>query len=92
MNKTQKPGHPPNAEDVFDTICGFSAGQRQVSIETEDEGLALWSYIEAVVEAETGYLERHFEVQREEHAMKVKSSMHKGVVMGISRHASEGFG
>jgi CBS domain-containing protein len=33
------------------------------------------------VETETGYLfnERHFELQREEHAMKVKSSMHKGV-------------
>jgi len=80
VNKTQKPGHPPNSEEIFDRVCGFVSGQ-QVPIETDDEGLALLSYVEAVVETETGYLfnERHFELPREEHAMKVKSSMHKGV-------------
>jgi CBS domain-containing protein len=81
IKKTQEPGHPPNAEDIFDAVSGFSSGQGQVPIESDDEGLALLSYVEAVVETETGYLfnERHFELQREEHAMKVKSSMHKGV-------------
>jgi len=79
INKTQEPGSPPNAEDVFDTICGFFSGQ--VPIETDDEGLALLSYVEAVVETETGYLfnKRHFELQRDEHVVKVSSSMHKGV-------------
>lgn len=79
INDTQKPGYPPNAEEIFDTICGFFSGQ--VPIETADEGLALWSYVEAVVETETGYLHNksHFELQREEYAMKVRSSMHKGV-------------
>ena len=79
IRKTQKPGYPPNAEEIFDRVCGFFSGQ--VPIATDDEGLALLSYVEAVVETETGYLfnERHFELQREEHAMKVKSSMHKGV-------------
>jgi CBS domain-containing protein len=79
INKAQKPGHPPNAEDIFDAVCGFFTGQ--VPIETDDEGLALLSYVEAVVETETGYLfnKRRFEVPREEHAMKVESSMHKGV-------------
>jgi CBS domain-containing protein len=78
INKIQKPGSPPNAEDIFDRVCGFYSGQ--VPIETDDEGLALLSYVEAVVETETGYLfnERHFELKQEEHAMKVKSSMHKG--------------
>ena len=39
------------------------------------------SYVEAVIEAETGRLfnKRYFELQREEHAMKVRSSMHNGV-------------
>lgn len=79
LNNTQKPGFPPNAEDIFDTVCGFYSGQ--VPIETDDEGLALLSYVEAVVEAETGYLfnKRYFELQREAHAKKVSSSMHKGV-------------
>ena len=84
MNKTHKSGEPPNAEKIFDIICGFFSEQvlsEQIPFETDDEGLALLSYVEAVVEAETGYLfdERHFELQREEHAMRVKSSMHKGV-------------
>jgi CBS domain-containing protein len=80
VNKAQKPGYPPNPEDIFDTVCGFYSGE-QVPIETDDEGLALLSYVEAVVEAETGYLfnKRHFEPPREEQAMKVRSSMHKGV-------------
>jgi CBS domain-containing protein len=80
VNDTQNPGNPPDAEDIFDRLCGFVSGQ-QVPIETDDEGLALLSYVEAVVETETGYLfnERHFKPQREEDAMKVKSSMHKGV-------------
>jgi len=79
VNKTQKPGEPPNAEDIFDRVCGFYSGQ--VPIETDDEGLALLSYVEAVVETETGYLfnKRYFEPLREERAMKVRSSMHKGV-------------
>jgi CBS domain-containing protein len=79
IRKTQKPGYPPNAEEIFDRVCGFFSGQ--VPVETDDEGLALLSYVEAVVETETGYLfhERHIELQREEPAMKVKSSMHKGV-------------
>jgi len=78
LNDTQKPGFPPNAEDIFDTVCGFYSGQ--VPIETDDEGLALLSYVEAVVEAETGYLfnKRYVELQRETHAKKVRSSMHKG--------------
>src|SRR5438105_1833331 len=83
INNTQKSGYPPNPEDIFDKVCGFVSGQvsGQVPIETDDEGLALLSYVEAVVETETGYLfdKRLFELQREEHAMKVKSSMHKGV-------------
>jgi len=79
INKTQEPGSPPNAEDIFDAVCGFYSGQ--VPVETDDEGLALLSFVEAVVETETGYLftERYFKLQPEEHAMKVKSSMHKGV-------------
>jgi len=79
IDKTRKPGSPPNAEDIFDRVCGFYSGQ--IPIETDDEGLALLSYVEAVVETETGYLfnKRHFEPQRAEHAMKVGSSMHKGV-------------
>jgi CBS domain-containing protein len=78
VNRTQEPGYSPNPEEIFDRVCGFV---QQVPIETDDEGLALLSYVEAVVETETGYLfnQRHFESQREEHAMKVKSSMHKGV-------------
>jgi CBS domain-containing protein len=79
VNKTQKPGYPPNPEEIFDRVCGFYSGQ--VPIETDDEGLALLSYVEAVVETETGYLfnKRYFEPPREEHAMRVRSSMHKGV-------------
>jgi CBS domain-containing protein len=79
LNKTQKPGSPPNAEDIFDAVCGFPSGQ--VPVETDDEGLALLSFVEAVVETETGHLfnERYFKPRPEEHAMKVKSSMHKGV-------------
>jgi hypothetical protein len=104
VNNTQKPGYPPDSEDIFDGVCGFVSGQLsgQVPIETDDEGLALLSYIEAVVETETGYLfnkryfelqrEEHAELQREEHAMKVKSSMHKDVVGGSEDrlHLSEG--
>jgi class 3 adenylate cyclase len=39
------------------------------------------SYVEAVVEAETGYLfnKRYFELQREAHAKKVRSSMHNRI-------------
>lgn len=79
INKAQEPGSPPNAENIFDTICGFFSGQ--VPIETDDEGLALLSYVEAVIETETGYLfsKRRFELQREKHVVKVSSSMHKGV-------------
>jgi CBS domain-containing protein len=79
INDMQKSGYAPNAEEIFDTICDFFSGQ--VPIETDDEGLALWSYVEAVVETETGYLfnKRHFDLQREEYAMKVRNSMHKGV-------------
>ena len=79
INKTQEPGSPPNAEDIFDAVCGFYSGQ--VPVETGDEGLALLSFVEAVVETETGHLfnERYFKLRPEEHAMKVKSSMHKGV-------------
>jgi CBS domain-containing protein len=57
INKTQKPGDSPNADDI------------------------LLSYVEAVIETETGYLfnERYSELKQEEHAMKVRSSMHKGV-------------
>jgi CBS domain-containing protein len=79
INKTQKPGFPPNAEDIFDAVCGFYSGQ--VPVETDYEGLALLSFVEAVVETETGHLfnERYFKPRPEEHAMKVKSSMHKGV-------------
>ena len=79
INKTQEPGSPPNAEDIFDAVCGFYSGQ--VPVETDDEGLALLSFVEAVVETETGHLfnERYFKPRPEEHAMKVKSSMHKGV-------------
>jgi CBS domain-containing protein len=87
INKTQKPGSPPNAEDIFDAVCGFYSGQ--VPVETDDEGLALLSFVEAVVETETGHLftdetghlftERYFKQRPEEQAMKVKSSMHKGV-------------
>ena len=78
IDKTRKPGSPPNAEDIFDRVCGFYSGQ--IPIETDDEGLALLSYVEAVVEAETGYLfnKRYVELQRETHAKKVRSSMHKG--------------
>lgn len=54
VNVTQKLGHPPNPEDIFDRVGEFVSGQ--VPIETDDEGLALLSYVEAVVEAETGYL------------------------------------
>ena len=56
VNNTQKPGYPPDSEDIFDGVCGFVSGQLsgQVPIETDDEGLALLSYIEAVVETETG--------------------------------------
>jgi CBS domain-containing protein len=43
INKMQNPGHPPNAEDIFDAVCGFFSGQ--VPIETDDEGLALLSYV-----------------------------------------------
>lgn len=80
VNNTQNPGYPPDAQDIFDRLCGFVSGQ-QVPIETDDEGLALLSYVEAVVETETGYLfnERRFKPQREDDPMKVKSSMHKGV-------------
>jgi CBS domain-containing protein len=79
LNETQKPGYPPNPEDIFDRVCGFYSGQ--VPVETDYEGLALLSYVEAVVETETGHLfnERCFAPLREEHAMKVRSSMHKGV-------------
>jgi len=79
INKTQKTGFPPNAEDIFDAVCGFYSGQ--VPVETDNEGLALLSFVEAVVETETGYLfnERYFKLRPKEHAMKVKSSMHKGV-------------
>jgi CBS domain-containing protein len=82
INKTQKPGDPPNADDIFDTVCGFSGpSSGQVPVETDDEGLALLSYVKAVIETETGYLfnERYSELKQEEHAMKVRSSMHKGV-------------
>ena len=72
-NDAMKSGQPPNAEENFDTICDFFSGH--VPIETDDEGLALWSYVEAVVETETGCL---FHKQREG-AMKVKNSMHKSV-------------
>jgi hypothetical protein len=43
VNNTQKPGYPPNPEDIFDRVCGFVSGQvsGQVPIETDDEGLAL---------------------------------------------------
>jgi CBS domain-containing protein len=86
INKTQKPGYPPNADDIFDAVCGFYSGQvpvgtdDEVPVETDDEGLALLSYVEAVVETETGYLfnERYFKLRPEEHATKVKNSMHKG--------------
>lgn len=79
VNKTQKPGYPPNPEDVFDSVCGFYSGD--VPIETDDEGLALLSYVEAVVETETGYLfnKRNCGSPRERHGKKVISSMHKGV-------------
>jgi CBS domain-containing protein len=79
INDKQNSGQPPNAEEIFDAICGFFSGQ--VPIETDDEGLALWSYVEAVVETETGRLfnKPYFERQREGHAMKVRTSMHKGV-------------
>jgi CBS domain-containing protein len=79
INKTQKPGHPPNADDIFDAVCEFYSGQ--VPVETDDEGLALLSYVEAVVETETGHLfnERYFKLRPEEHATKVKNSMHEGV-------------
>jgi hypothetical protein len=36
INKTQEPGSPPNAEDIFDAVCGFYSGQ--VPVETDDEG------------------------------------------------------
>jgi hypothetical protein len=38
MNETQKPGHPPNAEDVFDTICGFSSGHFRMRVIDRDLG------------------------------------------------------
>jgi hypothetical protein len=44
IDKTRKPGSPPNAEDIFDRVCGFYSGQ--VPIETDDEGLALLSYVD----------------------------------------------
>ena len=77
VNKTQK--YPPSPEDIFDRVCGFYSGE--VPVETDDEGLALLSYVEAVIETETGYMfnKRNFEPPREEHGTKVRSSMHKGV-------------
>src|SRR5215472_16447104 len=77
VNKTQK--YPPSPEDIFDRVCGFYSGE--VPVETDDEGLALFSYVEAVIETETGYMfnRRNFEPPREEHGTKVRSSMHKGV-------------
>jgi CBS domain-containing protein len=79
VETTRKPGSPPNVEEIFDTVCGFLS--EQVPIETDDEELALLSYVEAVIEAETGRLfnKRYFELQGEERARKVRSSMHKGV-------------
>jgi CBS domain-containing protein len=79
VERTLKTDSSPNVEEIFDTVWGFLS--EQVPIETDDEELALLSYVEAVIEAETGRLfnKRYFELQREEHARKVRSSMHKGV-------------
>lgn len=49
-----------------------SVKQAGGSVETDDEGLALLSFVEAVVETETVIQRRP-----EEQAMKVKNSMHR---------------
>jgi len=92
INKAQEPGSPPNAEVIFDAVCGFYSGQ--VPIETDDEGVGFIVFCRGS-RRNRDWLSVHRAVLQTaaRGARHESEKFHaQGRRMGISRHAVESSG